>query len=169
MSVLLPRFNAKPDIFAVMNRCVVALSLFPPTSSLLRALIVYKIRGVRVEEYAYYVNKLRQNIGLEWTWRHKQRAPNTNDHHMPLNEIPMKIFCVRHCFYVQTPNEVRSRNIVACMQGSNKVRWHARQEASLAPPCSNLRFFWSKFTVLKNVHVTLLGLFDATRSHLAPP
>jgi len=21
-------------------------------------------------------------------WRHKQRTPNTNDHHMPLNEIP---------------------------------------------------------------------------------
>jgi len=28
MSVLLPCFNAKPDIFAVMNRCVVALNLF---------------------------------------------------------------------------------------------------------------------------------------------
>jgi len=26
--------------------------------------------GVRVEEYAYYVNKLRQNVGLEtWIWR----------------------------------------------------------------------------------------------------
>ena len=31
-------------------------------------------------------------------WRHKQRTPNTNDYHMPLNETPpMKIFCVRHC------------------------------------------------------------------------
>jgi len=31
-------------------------------------------------------------------WRHKQRTPNTNDHHMILNQIPpMKIFCVRHC------------------------------------------------------------------------
>ena len=30
-------------------------------------------------------------------WRHKQRTPNANDHHMPLNEKPpMKIFCVRH-------------------------------------------------------------------------
>jgi len=29
-----------------------------------------KIRGVRVEEYAYYVNKLPQNVGLEtWIWR----------------------------------------------------------------------------------------------------
>jgi len=30
-------------------------------------------------------------------WRHKQRTPNTNDHHVPLNETPpVKIFCVRH-------------------------------------------------------------------------
>jgi len=28
--------------------------------------------------------------------RHKQRTPNTNDPHIPLNEPPpMKIFCVR--------------------------------------------------------------------------
>ena len=28
-----------------------------------------KIRGLRVEEYAYYVNKLRQNVGLKtWIW-----------------------------------------------------------------------------------------------------
>ena len=25
----------------------------------------YKLRGVRVEKYAYYVNKLRQKVGLE--------------------------------------------------------------------------------------------------------
>jgi len=30
-------------------------------------------------------------------WRHKQRTPNTNDHHMPQNDPPRKIFCVRHC------------------------------------------------------------------------
>ena len=30
-------------------------------------------------------------------WRHRQRTPNTNDHHMTLNQTPpMKIFCVRH-------------------------------------------------------------------------
>jgi len=30
-------------------------------------------------------------------WRHKKRTPNTNDHHLSLNEPPqMKIFCVRH-------------------------------------------------------------------------
>jgi len=27
--------------------------------------MTHKIRGVRVEEYAGYVNKLRQNVGLE--------------------------------------------------------------------------------------------------------
>ena len=46
-------------------------------------------------------------------------------------------------------------------QGRNEVRWRPGQEASLAPPCSNLRSFGSKFTVLKTVIVTLLGLFGA--------
>jgi len=27
--------------------------------------MTHKLRGVRVEEYAYYVNNLRQNVGLE--------------------------------------------------------------------------------------------------------
>jgi len=32
--------------------------------------MAHKIRGLRVEEYAYYDNKLRQNVGLEtWKWR----------------------------------------------------------------------------------------------------
>ena len=32
-------------------------------------------------------------------WRHKQRTPKTNNHHMTLNQTPpMKICCVRHCF-----------------------------------------------------------------------
>ena len=32
--------------------------------------MTHKIRGVRVEEYACYVNKIRQNVGLEtWLWR----------------------------------------------------------------------------------------------------
>jgi len=43
------------------------------------------------------------------------------------------------------------------------------QEASLASPCSNLRSFGSKFTVLKKVHVTLLRLFSAQCSDSASP
>ena len=31
-------------------------------------------------------------------WRHKERTPNTNHHHISLNEPPpVKIFCLRHC------------------------------------------------------------------------
>ena len=46
-----------------------------------------------------------------------------------------------------------------CKQGRNEVRWRPGQEASLAPPCSNLRSFGSKSTVLKKVLATLLGIF----------
>ena len=32
--------------------------------------MTHKIRGVDVEKFAYYVNKLRQNVRLEtWKWR----------------------------------------------------------------------------------------------------
>ena len=32
--------------------------------------VTHKLRGVRVEEYAYYVKKHRQDVGLEtWIWR----------------------------------------------------------------------------------------------------
>jgi len=43
-------------------------------------------------------------------------------------------------------------------QGRNEVRWTPGKEASLSPPCSNLRSFASKFTVLQKVLVTLLKL-----------
>ena len=45
------------------------------------------------------------------------------------------------------------------MQGRNEVRWRLGRETSLAPPCSNLRFFGNKCTVLKKVLMTLLWLF----------
>jgi len=41
-------------------------------------------------------------------------------------------------------------------QRRNEVRWRPGQEASLAPPCSNLRSFENKYTVLKNALVILL-------------
>ena len=43
-------------------------------------------------------------------------------------------------------------------QGGNEVRWRQGQEASLPTPCSQMRFFESKCTVMKAVRVTLLGL-----------
>ena len=45
---------------------------------------------------------------------------------------------------------------------------HNKKVWSLAPPCSNLRSFRSKWTVLKKVLVTLLGLLGAPRSDSAP-
>jgi len=54
------------------------------------------------------------------------------------------------------------------MQGSNEVRWRPGQEASLAPACSNLWSFESKFTVLKKILVTLLGLFGDPSRDSAP-
>jgi len=59
-------------------------------------------------------------------------------------------------------------------QGRNEVRWRPGQEASLAPPCSKLRSFGSKCTVLMKVLVTLLGLFgappiDSAPGELCPP
>jgi len=54
------------------------------------------------------------------------------------------------------------------VQERNEVRWRPGQEASLVPPCSNLRSFGSKCTVLKKVLVTLLGLLGERRSDSAP-
>jgi len=59
--------------------------------------MTHKVRGVRVEEYAYYIKYFAKT--LVWKheydvrlWRHKQRTPNTNVHHMPMTETPNEIF-----------------------------------------------------------------------------
>jgi len=74
--VLLPCFNVQPDIFAIMNCCVVALNLFSSdivtwiAGSLYSVQWYHKLWAVRVEEYAYCINKFRENVGLEtWIWR----------------------------------------------------------------------------------------------------
>ena len=63
---------------------------------------------------------------------------------------------------------VIGRKVKSFSQGCNEVRWRPGHEASLAPPCSTLRSFGSKCTVLKKVLMTLLGLFGAPRSDSAP-
>ena len=50
------------------------------------------------------------------------------------------------------------RRLHGVAQGRTEVRWCPGQETSLALPCSNLRSFGSKFTVLKKKLVTLPGL-----------
>ena len=69
-------------------------------------------------------------------------------------DILLKTFC-------HFPNVRMRTNAFRKEQGRNEVRWRPGQEASLAPPCSNLRSFGTKCTVLKEVLVTLLGLFGA--------
>ena len=64
--------------------------------------MTHEIRRVRVEECAYYVNKLRQNVGLEtWIWRQivTSQRPHITSKWPPYAtewNPPMKIFCVRH-------------------------------------------------------------------------
>jgi len=57
-------------------------------------------------------------------------------------------------------------------QGRMEVTRRPGQEASLAPPCSKLRSYGSKFTVFKKVFVTLLGfvgLFSAPPADIWRP
>jgi len=65
---------------------------------------------VRVEEYAYYVNKLRQIVGLEndydvKLWRYKEHTPNANDHHLPL------IYTPPHENFLRTPLQLAARRL----------------------------------------------------------
>ena len=55
-------------------------------------------------------------------------------------------------------------DVLIIHQEHTEVRWCPGQETSLVPPCSNLRFFGSKCTVLKKVLATLLGGFGASDS-----
>jgi len=43
-----------------------------------------------------------------------------------------------------------------------------KKQVRCPPPCSNLSSFWSKFTVLKKVLVTLFGLFGTPRGDSVP-
>jgi len=68
------------------------------------------------------------------------------------------LYLLQHFMFDITNSQVR---------GVTRLTWRLGQEGSLAPSCSNLRSFGSKCTVLQKVHVTLLGLNGASRSHSA--
>jgi len=105
MSVLLPCFD-QPDIFEVINCCVVVLTVFSSDILTWSADSLYSVQWhKKYGECAWKnIHIMSTNFAkkLVWKhecdvklWRHKQRIPNTNDHRMPPNETPMKIFCVR--------------------------------------------------------------------------
>jgi len=75
-----------------------------------------------------------------------------NQQHLVSNVLPLmgRYFCKQI-----SPFWLDNRDV----QGRNEFRWRPGQEASLAPPCSNLRSFGSKCTVLKKVLMSLLVLF----------
>ena len=62
---------------------------------------------------------------------------------------------------------LRSLSWSPVIQGRNEIRWRPGQEARFAPPCSNLRSFRSKCTVLKKVLGAFLGFFGAPSSDSA--
>jgi len=72
-------------------------------------------------------------------------------------------------FQWRVQGEIGEVFISCYTHGRNEVRWRPRQEASLTPPCSNLRSVRSKSTVLKKGLVTWLGRLSVPRSHSAPP
>jgi len=74
----------------------------------------------------------------------------------PLRRTTLRSGRYRSVFFLCTHN-----------QGHAEVRWRPGQETSLAPPCSSLRPFGSKCTVLKKVLAILLGLLGARV--LCPP
>ena len=67
--------------------------------------MTHKITGANVEKYAYYVNKLRQNVGLEtriWRQTVTSQTAHTKYKWPPYAtewNPPMKNFCVRHCAF----------------------------------------------------------------------
>jgi len=111
---------------------------FPPISwpgalIVIFSAMTHELRGVRVDENAYYVKTLRPNVCLKHEyhvklWRHKQRTRNTNDCHMPLNEtLPMKIFCVRHWVIVIFPQLILFAHTVASFCTWISLKLHLRR------------------------------------------
>ena len=110
--VLLPCFNTQPDIFAVMYCCVVALSLFSSDILTWSADGLCSVQWHITNFAKTLVWKQEYDVQL---WRHKERTPNANDQHMPLNEPPHEtIFCVRQWTETDGPPLCHIRECVKC-------------------------------------------------------
>ena len=68
-------------------------------------------------------------------------------------------FVTAHFANLGDLDDISQLDSTSSRQGPNEVRWRPGQEASLAPPRSNLSYFGSKCSVLKKVLVALLWLF----------
>ena len=63
--------------------------------------------------------------------------------------LEISCWCAKRC-HACRPNQdiITMWSRIACTQGRNEFIWRPGQEASLAPPCSNLRSFGSKCSLL---------------------
>ena len=110
----------------------------------------------------YYVNKLRQNVGLEtWKWRQivTSQAAQTKykwPPYDPYPKTPMKIFCVHHCFLNGAPHAYfgvhRAHRLksaaVACLGYGRLGTCHGRHFDGGA------KFAWQKWNSLFTVSWT---------------
>jgi len=81
-------------------------------------------------------------------------------------------FVTAHFANLGDLDDISQLDSTSSRQGPNEVRWRPGQEASLAPPRSNLRPFRSKCTVFKKAHCwdfsALPAVIRRTRSASAP-
>jgi len=95
---------------------------------------------------------------------------------LTMSQILSSVQCI--CFQKISGSKTGAPNLlwravwrpqICSAKGRNENRWRPAQEPNLVPPYLNLRSYGSKFTVLKEVSVTLLEIFGVPRSHSAPP
>ena len=81
--------------------------------------MIHKLRGVGVDEYAYYVNKLRQNFGLEtWIWR---QIVTSQKVHTKYKWPPYAIEWNPHENFLRTPLSARTEQTFLMLRGSEFV------------------------------------------------
>jgi len=105
--VLVPCFNAQPNIFAVMNCCVVALSLFSSDILTWSADSLYSVQKIKGSACRRKCILCQQTSPKRWfgNMNMTSNCDVTNSGHQPHKwpphatewKSPMKIFCVRHC------------------------------------------------------------------------
>jgi len=91
------------------------------------------------------------------------------DHEMNFNKLTQPMAAASREFFPNINYILKTLIAVPISWRRNEIGWRPGQEASLVPPCSYLRSFGNKCTVLNNVLVTLLGLFGNPAVIRRPP
>jgi len=140
-----------------MNCCVVVLSLFSSVILTWSADSLYSVQWhIKYGEWAYVQTNMHTTSTnfakmLVWKheyvfklWRHKQRTPNTNDQHMPLNEtshenflLMLLQFCSSECTkFCNTHRQIyRGRNSTIMIRFCETVPCNVNLQ--IDPRCAN--------------------------------